>query len=82
MPSHTFIWSIECTEASPEKVTAKSTSNRGEWFQKEVRLYVSLWKNGNISLCNSFSSEFMVSVSSFKSSSMQHDVHLVNYGPT
>ncbi len=28
-----------------------------------------------------FPDEFMVSVASFKSSSTQHDVHLVNYGP-
>ena len=33
------------------------------------------------SLSKHFPDEFMVSVASFKSSSTQHDVHLVNYGP-
>lgn len=35
MPTNTFIWSTDCTEAS-----ANSTSNQGEWFQKEVSDYM------------------------------------------
>ena len=56
------------------------------WLQKEVWLYRSLWENDPTShliyyLSKHCKHEFMVSVASFKSSSIQHDVHLVNYGP-
>ena len=46
------------------------------WLQKETQLYVSLRD-----LSNQFPNEFMVSATSFKSSSIQHDVHCVNYSP-
>ena len=49
-------------------------------------LHVSLWENDPTSdliynLSQQFPFDFMFSVSSFKSSSMQHDVHFVNCGP-
>ena len=46
-------------------------------FQKGVRLYVSLWENDPVF---SPAPQFMVSIASFKSSSTQHDVHLINDG--
>ena len=49
---------------------------------KVVRLYVSLWENDlDLWLTKQFPDAFMASVSSFKSSSMQHDVHFVNERP-
>ena len=64
------------------------TASRGRllWLQKEVWLYRSLWENDPTShfiyyLSKHCKLEFMVSIASFKSSSIQHDVHLVNYCP-
>ena len=56
------------------------------WPAGATRLVASLWKkelNSHLiySLSKLVPKYFMVSVSSFKSSSIQHDVHLVNYGP-
>ena len=53
-------------------------------FQKEVWFYVSIWKNDPTShliyyLSKHVPNELMVSISSFKSSSTQHGVSLVNY---
>ena len=63
------------------------TASRGRlhWLQKEVRLYKSLRENDLTSqlihyLNKHFPNEIMVSIPSFKSS-IQHDVHFVNYGP-
>ena len=47
----------------------------------------SLWENdlscfySFYHLCKQFTHEFMTSITSFNSSSVQHDVHLSNYGP-
>ena len=56
------------------------------WFQTEVQLYVSLWENGSTShwlyyLSKRFSNEFLISFTSFKSSSLQTDIQFVNHGP-
>ena len=52
----------------------------------EVRLYWGLWENDSTShliycLSKLVPNDLMVFISSFKSSSVQHDVHFVNYGP-
>ena len=57
------------------------------WFQKEVRLYGSLWENDptfhlNFYLCKQFPNEFIVSTDHFNSSLWQHDIDLVNDDPT
>lgn len=57
------------------------TNELTSWFQKEVRLYVSLWENAPPSrliyyLSKQFPNEFMVSLTSFKSSSIQHEIIL------
>ena len=59
---------------------------RLDWLQKEVWLYGSPWENDPTSLLiyylsKLFPNEFMVSITSFMSSSIQPDVHFVNYGP-
>lgn len=58
-----------------------SFRERLHWLHKEVWLYVSVWENDPTSLSKQFPNEFMVSTTSFKSSSIQHDVHCVNYSP-
>lgn len=60
---------------------------RRHGLPKDIRLYVSLWENDPAShlishVSKQFPVEFMVTVPTFKSSSIQHDVHLVNYGKT
>lgn len=59
---------------------------RGGGDNSTGHLYVSLWENEPAShlinyLSKPFPNEFMVLIASFKSSSTQRDVHLVNYGP-
>ena len=59
---------------------------RLRWFQKQAKLYVSLWENNNASRliyypCKQFPSDFMVSIFCFKSSLIQHDVKHINNGP-
>ena len=54
-------------------------------FQKQVQLHVSLWENDPTShliihLCKQFPCEFMVSLSSVRSSLIQHDGHFINHG--
>ena len=59
-----------------------SSRRRLHWFQKQIWLYGILWRSDPTSLSiNSFPNDFMVSVSSFKSSSTQHDVHLSSPAP-
>ena len=63
------------------------SSSRGRLhrLQKEVWLNGSLWENDSNShliyyLNKHFTFEFMVLIASFKTSSIQHDFHCVNYG--
>lgn len=50
------------------------------WFQKEVRLYVSLWENDSaFYLIYYLHYEFIVSIASINSTSKKHDVLFVNY---
>ena len=53
------------------------------WFQREVRLYVGKKRVSHLiySISKQCPDMFMVSISSFKSSSIQGDFHFVNYGP-
>ena len=79
--------SLHCTAVDQGRrfnATARSGSQLSGNLQ--VWFYNSLWENdptSNLSyyLSKLVSHEFMVSVSRFKSSSIQHDVHFVNYGP-
>lgn len=77
-PSLSLVLIVDCINSG------QSASNL-YWFRKEVWLYVMLWENDPTLLiyyvCKRFPNEFMVSVTSFKTSSPKHDVHYVNNGP-
>lgn len=54
------------------------------WFQREVWLHGSLWESDpaphlSYHLTEQFPDEFMISIASLKSSSIQHDVQFANY---
>ena len=63
-----------------------ATERQLHWLQKEIKFYVSSWENYTISTLldyhnKQFPNKFMVSIASFKSASIQNDVHWVKYGP-